>query len=912
MGKGSKRKRSRGELAPDGGDGLDGGDFSLESGAPGMDEDGMGAWHASEYAVVAPVNADAIPDAPTTEKLREAAKEAHDTAVAGYEAGKAGAKESSDSKWMQTVLRSGTTSDKVAAMTLLVQESPMHNLASLQKLLDLASKRGGAREGRTMACDALKDLMLQTLLPERKLRWFAQQPLADLPADEASPERIARLRYWYFEDAVKRSYIDFLAILERDLGDTVSKFKLKAMHTVADLLKTKAENEKILLTLLANKIGDVDKRVGARTVHLLQTLVFEHSAMKGVVAREIENIAFRPNVGLRTQYYAVIFLSNLTLIRGTDSGLAARLIGAYFGLFEQMVRGGGASSAKSGKAGKGKDLDGDASVQSRLMSALLTGVNRAFPYARDNMDSETTDRHVEALYRLVHAKDNATGGIHINVAIQSLQLLQQLQSKDSALSERFFRSLYHLISLPELRACRKQAMFLNLVYKAMLKDEDEGRLRAFVKRILQNCSYHHPPFICGALFMLSEVAKTKPQLKQWIASAPAFEPPAPTQENAVEGADDGGEESETDEGTSGVKRSRDSNRKTKRGQAKAEDDDIQINQKKPQPKAEVIDDATTAKHESAADSNDATVEKYDPRKREPSHAGAQHTLPWELVGLGLHFHPTVRMFSAELQTGKTIVYGGDPLADHSLLAFLDRFQFKKPKAPKKNQDATAYSAHAARGRLAERGVQIGIGKGLGVVNTEAFAKLSEAEVPPKDLFFHHFFSRKAVQESAAERRKLRDQKAQAKAAKEAETDDKASGTGSVRGFGEDSSDEEDGLDDGMAPTPYNIDDMQMDSDGDVSADDDEFGFGDDDSDEMSSDEDIGGGGGGGGLGGSTAFADADDFAALIANPDGGGSSKGSKKQEAWETRTDDKRSGSSKSRPGRKGKGSRAKSKGRR
>ena len=40
MGKGSKRKRPRGELAPDGADGLDGGDFSLESGAPGMDEDG--------------------------------------------------------------------------------------------------------------------------------------------------------------------------------------------------------------------------------------------------------------------------------------------------------------------------------------------------------------------------------------------------------------------------------------------------------------------------------------------------------------------------------------------------------------------------------------------------------------------------------------------------------------------------------------------------------------------------------------------------------------------------------------------------------------------------------------------------------------------------------------------------------
>lgn len=912
MAKGNKRKRQgKGELAEDG-DGLDGGDFSLEIGAPGLDDgDGMRGWYDSEHAAVSAVNADAAPDAPTTEKLREAAQASHDAAVAGYEAGKAGAKESSDAKWMQTVLRSGTTSDKVAAMTLLVQESPMHNLASLQKLLDLAGKRGGAREGRTMACDALKDLMLQTLLPERKLRWFAQQPLADLPADEGSPERMTQLRYWHFEDAVKRSYIDFLAILERDLGDTVSKFKLKAMHTVADLLKTKAENEKILLTLLANKIGDTDKRVGARTVHLLQTLVFEHSAMKTVVAREIENIAFRPNVGLRTQYYAVIFLSNLTLIRGTDGTLAARLIGAYFGLFEQMVRAGASSSAKTGKSGKAKDLDSDASVQSRLMSALLTGVNRAFPYARDGMDSETTDRHVEALYRLVHAKDSATGGIHINVSIQSLQLLQQLQSNDSGLSDRFYRSLYHLISLAELRPCRKQAMFLNLLYKAMLKDEDEGRLRAFVKRILQSCSYHHPPFVCGALFMLSEVAKTKPHLRQWIASAPAFEPPAPAQKDTVPDAEDGGEESETDEGTSVGKRSRDGNRKNKTAakqrQDKAENDDIEINQRKPQAKAAATDDTSTVDPAAPQTASEAAVGKYDPSKREPLYAGAAHSLPWELVGLRVHFHPTVRTFCAELQAGKTIVYGGDPLADHSLLAFLDRFQFKKPKAPKTKREATAYSAHAARGRLAERGVQINVGKGLGVVNTEAFAKLSEAEVPPKDLFFHHFFSRTAVQRDVAQRRKLRDEKAQAKAAKEAEVKGEGTATtdgSDVRGFGEDSSDEE-GLDDTL--TPYNIDDMQADSDGD----DDEFGFGDDDSDDVSDDDDVGGGGGGGG----STFADADDFAALIANPDDVQSSKGSKKQAAWESRNDDNminRSGSSKSRPGRKGAGSRAKSKGRR
>ena len=47
---------------------------------------------------------------------------------------------------------------------------------------------------------------------------------------------------------------------------------------------------------------------------------------------------------------------------------------------------------------------------------------------------------------------------------------------------------------------------------------------------------------------------------------------------------------------------------------------------------------------------------------------------------------------------------------------------------KKQQAANAYSAHAARGRLAERGVSRNIGKGLGVVNSAAFAQLPQEAV----------------------------------------------------------------------------------------------------------------------------------------------------------------------------------------
>ena len=57
----------------------------------------------------------------------------------------AGRKNGQDAKWLQQVRRSGTTSDKVAALTLLLQENAVANLRSLDALLTWVLKRKGGR-----------------------------------------------------------------------------------------------------------------------------------------------------------------------------------------------------------------------------------------------------------------------------------------------------------------------------------------------------------------------------------------------------------------------------------------------------------------------------------------------------------------------------------------------------------------------------------------------------------------------------------------------------------------------------------------------------------------------------------------------------------------------------------------------
>ena len=58
----------------------------------------------------------------------------------------------------------GTTADKVAALTLLLQESAVSNLRSLDELLRWVSKRSGARAVAGQVCTASTNLTMLVML----------------------------------------------------------------------------------------------------------------------------------------------------------------------------------------------------------------------------------------------------------------------------------------------------------------------------------------------------------------------------------------------------------------------------------------------------------------------------------------------------------------------------------------------------------------------------------------------------------------------------------------------------------------------------------------------------------------------------------------------------------------------------
>lgn len=321
---------------------------------------------------------------------------------------------SSSHRFLSTIVSSGTISDKVSALTLVVQESPLHNIKAFESLIGLARKR--SRGQAVSALGALKDLLAQgVVLPsERKLKTFQSQPglIAAFQNretwrnGEALPGGIQDIHLisWAYEDWLKTSYFEILKILESWCNDEVEYARARAVSYVWELLKEKPEQEANLLRLLINKLGDPNKKIASKASFLLLQLQTTHPLMKPIIISSIESdLLFRPGQSSHARYYAIITLNQVVLSR-QEVEVADKLLEIYFGLFVSLLKkpkievapevqvnkkgekqGGGGQKGKKAKEKanrKEKQTQTEEDLKDKMISAVLTGVNRAFPFSQ--------------------------------------------------------------------------------------------------------------------------------------------------------------------------------------------------------------------------------------------------------------------------------------------------------------------------------------------------------------------------------------------------------------------------------------------------------------------------------------------------------------------------------------------------
>ncbi|KAI5633435.1 CBF/Mak21 family domain-containing protein [Phthorimaea operculella] len=331
-----------------------------------------------------------IPEEPSTitktlthEQIEELKKEANsalhgDTLAYETKQNRSG---SSDHQWAKTLLNKGAIGDRVAAATILIQDNPLYNLTALRNLIN--NVKPAKKKDGIIIIDALSELLISELLiPDAKLRTFDQHALGHVDDMSSGNKQTRRniLKLWHFEDQLKELYGTYVEALSKFAQDSVEANREKAVSAMSYLLMHHPEREKMLLTSIINKLGDPSTSVASKVIYHLCQLLYNHPNMKSVVLAEIEKMLFRTNIAPRAQYYGICFLNQFFLGKD-DSRVAENLIRIYFSFFKASIKKG--------------------AIDTRLMSAILTGVKRAFPFA-DKDRLADTPAHIDAIHKLVN------------------------------------------------------------------------------------------------------------------------------------------------------------------------------------------------------------------------------------------------------------------------------------------------------------------------------------------------------------------------------------------------------------------------------------------------------------------------------------------------------------------------------
>ncbi|AEO54207.1 hypothetical protein MYCTH_2049620 [Thermothelomyces thermophilus ATCC 42464] len=611
-------------------------------------------------------------------------------------------------KFMSTIMSSGTLSDKVSALTLSVQESPLHNRKAFESLVTLAGKK--SRGQAIAALGALVDLLGNgMLLPnDRRLYPFNAQPALLGALDQHNgltwtegqklPGNVtaAHLMMWAYEDWLKAAYFRIIQLLEVWCSDEIEYSRSRALDFVFGLLKNKPEQEANLLRLLVNKLGDRERKIASRASYLLLQLLNIHPGMKAIVIGTVEQeLLLKPGQSLRTKYTAINTL-NQTILSTKEPSVAEMLLRIYFDNFLSLLKTGALGNlgveGRDERTGRSKKMskkkaspgtpapgNGQETAQ-KLVSALLTGVNRAIPFA--NTEDSTLEKHLDTLFRITHSSN-------FNTSVQALMLIQQLAISKQLAVDRFYRTLYESLLDPRLTTSSKHALYLNLLFRALKNDVDVRRVKAFVKRLIQVLSLHQPSFTCGAMFLIAELQSTFPDLHTLL--------------DDPEDNEEDGEEFYRD-----------------------------VPEK---------EDHEGAISETQTGTTSQLVAAYDGRKRNPEHSNAHRSCLWELVPFLHHYHPSVCMFAGNLVTRDKALPRPD-LANHTLMHFLDKFVYRNPKTEESKRGGSIMQPILASGSTSHIVTSTkASARQQPAVNSSSFWSLKPDQVSAEDVFFHEYFSR---------------------------------------------------------------------------------------------------------------------------------------------------------------------------
>ena len=459
------------------------------------------------------------------EQLYQKAKNIYEKKSESYDLDKIdySQKVNKEKRWTHDILQKGTYDDKISALLLYIRQNPKMTLKYLEILIRLAENKNKRRNDGVII--GLKDLFLESILDNKKYLPFNQkynnknkEGLNNISEDE--------LINSFYEDKIHHLYLRFINILEYTINnETIINIKKKNLDYLYEMLVKKPESEEKILQDIVNKLGDTSNEVSNYTMKLLNQIQEQHMNMSTIIFKYVTTF-YIMNKKNEAKLCALNFLVQMEIPHGHNKVFLEESIDFFFNLFNQIssesensknnINEKDIKNEKNKKKLKKKkklylEILNQNSINEKFLSLIVKRINILFKYVKRQQKqmekiNEIINEKISVLFKLSHNKS-------LKLSIEILKLLFGIiTTQDQNFVDRYYKSLYELISNSSLSSSKYVKEALKLILVSLMFDNNNNRICSFIKRLLGMSLMSEPQYIICILIIVSQVLRNKNKL----------------------------------------------------------------------------------------------------------------------------------------------------------------------------------------------------------------------------------------------------------------------------------------------------------------------------------------------------------------------------------------------------------------
>ena len=414
----------------------------------------------------------------------------------------------------------GTFSDQLSSLNVLIVTSPLHEIApnrALDKLFKLLDDTNINKQQSIL--EAIKNTIF-ILLGDFK-RAFKPFSAQNLLSPTLTPRHLLMFR---FEQELEACYLRFLSYLEKYSHSQLAHNRLYAGKVLYDLILTMPNLcPEVILAIIIDKIGDPEAKISSNFKHYLNLLSGEKPEIysKKIIQKLCEKIVAEKS--LTPFLAAALNLLSLIKLRREWSHEASLILNSYLSAFHMIVACADTKPERSkdkakkiskkmkhnpnAAASSKASLEGTEALSSKQISYILTGIHRVLPYVPDNIvNSAKFKDNISKIYDLIPRTSFST-------AITALTVLAEIETRMED-SDKLYTVIFTFMQNSDFRnaSAVKLKVFVELVYDICLKDPKPDRAKAFILQLSAKATFLNIPFAAQSLIAIADLFSQSPKI----------------------------------------------------------------------------------------------------------------------------------------------------------------------------------------------------------------------------------------------------------------------------------------------------------------------------------------------------------------------------------------------------------------